>query len=256
MNGAVHGLATTTASTPVPNAPVAPPAAETAPAATPEPAATRAPSEPRAQRVPQTGEYGPVASGETLWGIASNWSSGTGLDVNRVMIAIQRNNPDAFLNDNINLLKRGAILRMPEVSEVERISTSVAYSEVEQQEAEFTGQRAAALPAHQVEAFADGRQHAQRQHVHLEDAKRVDIVLVPANDGAILHAGIFDGNQFIKASLGDDKAADMLREVPRKPDELTYEIEQPPDDRAVRSQAGFEDAAVVDRLAVPPLHCT
>ena len=126
------------------SAPVAPPAAETAPAATPEPAATRAPSEPRAQRVPQTGEYGPVASGETLWGIASNWSSGTGLDVNRVMIAIQRNNPDAFLNDNINLLKRGAILRMPEVSEVERISTSVAYSEVEQQEAEFTGQRAAA----------------------------------------------------------------------------------------------------------------
>jgi pilus assembly protein FimV len=126
------------------SAPVTPPAAETAPAAPPEPAETRAPSEPRVQRVPQTGEYGPVASGETLWGIASNWSTGTGLDVNRVMIAIQRNNPDAFLNDNINLLKRGAILRMPEVSEVERISTSVAYSEVEQQEAEFTGQRAAA----------------------------------------------------------------------------------------------------------------
>ena len=114
------------------------PAVETAPAAAPAPAETRV------QRVPAQGEYGPVASGETLWGIASNWAAGSGLDVNRVMIAIQRTNPDAFLNDNINLLKRGAILRMPEVSEVESISTRAAYSEVEQQEAEFTGQRAAA----------------------------------------------------------------------------------------------------------------
>ena len=35
-------------------------------------------------------EYGPVASGETLWGIARDWSAGTGLDINQVMIAIQR----------------------------------------------------------------------------------------------------------------------------------------------------------------------
>ncbi|MEJ2401908.1 MAG: FimV/HubP family polar landmark protein [Xanthomonadales bacterium] len=114
------------------------PVVETAPAAAP------AAPETRERRVPAPGEYGPVASGETLWSIASDWAAGSGLDVNRVMIAIQRSNPDAFLNDNINLLKRGAILRMPEPSDVERISRSAAYNEVRQQEAEFTGQQASA----------------------------------------------------------------------------------------------------------------
>ena len=70
------------------------------------------------------GEYGPVASGETLWAIARDWSAGTGMSINKVMIAIQRENPQAFLNNNINLLKRGAILRMPAISEVERISSA------------------------------------------------------------------------------------------------------------------------------------
>lgn len=87
-------------------------------------------------------EYGPVASGETLWGIAKDWSAGSGLDINKVMIAIQRENPQAFLNDNINLLKRGAILRMPEFNDVERISREAAYSEVAAQEEAFYARQA------------------------------------------------------------------------------------------------------------------
>lgn len=87
-------------------------------------------------------EYGPVQSGQTLWGIASNWSSGSGLDVNKVMIAIQRENPNAFLNDNINLLKRGAILRMPDVADVQAIPTAAAYREVAAQSEAFKGRAA------------------------------------------------------------------------------------------------------------------
>jgi len=93
---------------------------------------------------PGAAEYGPVQSGQTLWSIASDWSRGSGIDINRVMIAIQRENPDAFLNGNINLLKRGAILRMPERSEVEAVSTAAAYREVAAQEEAFTGRSAAA----------------------------------------------------------------------------------------------------------------
>ena len=106
----------------------APEPARTQPAAT-QPAATTA--------LPAGTEYGPVASGETLWGIARDWSEGTGLGINKVMIAIQRENPDAFMNGNINLLKRGAILRMPAIDDVERISNSTAYDEVVSQEEAF-----------------------------------------------------------------------------------------------------------------------
>ncbi|MEE4292682.1 MAG: FimV/HubP family polar landmark protein [Xanthomonadales bacterium] len=91
-------------------------------------------------------EYGPVASGETLWGIANDWAEGTGLSVNQVMIAIQRENPDAFLRGNINLLKRGAILRLPSSAAVERVSRSDAYRAVVEQEEEFRGVRSAPQP--------------------------------------------------------------------------------------------------------------
>lgn len=117
-----------------------PPAVETAPVedAMPEPAedAMPEPAEP-APTVPSTEEYGPVQSGETLWGIASRWSRGSGLDVNKVMLAIQRENPRAFMRNNINLLKRGAILRMPDISEVEQISTANAFAEVTSQTEAF-----------------------------------------------------------------------------------------------------------------------
>ena len=85
------------------------------------------------------GEYGPVSSGETLRGIASGWSRGTDLDINQVMIAIQQENPQAFLKGNINLLKRGAILRMPRVEDVRAISTAAAISQVSEQDSEFRG---------------------------------------------------------------------------------------------------------------------
>lgn len=126
------------APSPTPPAPTVPSAADTAADAAPRPAPS----------VPAGGaEYGPVQSGQTLWGIARNWSRGSGLDVNKVMIAIQRENPDAFLNDNINLLKRGAILRMPDVAVVQAIPTAAAYREVAAQGEAFSGRAQASTVA-------------------------------------------------------------------------------------------------------------
>ncbi|MDZ4730546.1 MAG: FimV/HubP family polar landmark protein [Xanthomonadales bacterium] len=83
--------------------------------------------------------YGPVQSGDTLWRIASNWADSSGASVNQVMLAIQRNNPQAFINNNINLLKRGAILRMPGSGDISAISSAAAREEVQQQELVFAG---------------------------------------------------------------------------------------------------------------------
>jgi FimV-like protein len=100
-------------------------------------------------------EYGPVRSGETLWAIASDWSRGSGLNINRVMIAIQRENPDAFLRDNINLLKRGAILRMPSMDAVNEISAASAYQEVVAQEQAFSGRAAASVASAETPLLAE-----------------------------------------------------------------------------------------------------
>ena len=127
-----------------------PPVAETvaSPAESPPAAKTQTPAaQPAAgsdmPREPVEGEYGPVKSGDTLWVIASNWSRGTGMEMNKVMLAIQRENPNAFSRNNINLLKRGAILRMPQADQIETITTASAISEVSAQTEEFRGRRSA-----------------------------------------------------------------------------------------------------------------
>lgn len=81
--------------------------------------------------------YGPVARRETLWSIARDWSEGSGYSVNQAMLALQRNNPEAFNHGNINLLKRGAILRLPPFSEIDELSSSEARLEAKRQQAEF-----------------------------------------------------------------------------------------------------------------------
>ena len=57
-------------------------------------------------------EYGPVKKGDTLWAIAESTRPGS-VTIEQMMIAISRANQGAFLNDNINLLRQGAILRIP-----------------------------------------------------------------------------------------------------------------------------------------------
>ena len=80
--------------------------------------------------------YGPVARGETLWGIARDFSRDSGYSINQTMLALQRNNPEAFFRENINSLKSGAILRLPAYSEIAELTSRQAMLEVMRQEEE------------------------------------------------------------------------------------------------------------------------
>lgn len=57
--------------------------------------------------------YGPTSSSDTLWGIASKVRP-SGVSMQQAMITIYENNPNAFMRGNINNLKRGAEIRVPE----------------------------------------------------------------------------------------------------------------------------------------------
>jgi pilus assembly protein FimV len=77
--------------------------------------------------------YGPVGANETLWSIASRIKPDGSVSVQQTMLAIQRLNPDAFIKDNINLLRRGQVLRIPDKQEIEKLTTREAVREVAQQ---------------------------------------------------------------------------------------------------------------------------
>ncbi len=76
----------------------------------------------------------------------------------------------------------------------------------------------------QVEAFADAGQHSQCEHVDLEDAELVDVVLVPFDEGAVVHRAVADRHRLGQRPFGEDEPADMLREMARHPDQLLGEL--------------------------------
>ena len=72
----------------------------------------------------------------------------------------------------------------------------------------------------QIQAPPDGREHPQRQTIHLEDAQCIQVVLIPLHDGAAGHAGIFDRHNLAQRQVGQNHAADMLRQMAGKAQDL------------------------------------
>ncbi|MBS0488027.1 MAG: fimbrial protein FimV [Proteobacteria bacterium] len=84
----------------------------------PAPAKPAAAKPAPAARTAGSGEYGPVAAGETLSEIAGATRPDDKTNLDAMMLALLKANPNAFYRDNINALKRGAILRIPSADEI------------------------------------------------------------------------------------------------------------------------------------------
>lgn len=118
---------------------VAPPPPAPAPAApsiaiAPLPAAHSAyvpPPAPAASADP--GEYGPVKRGDSLSKIASGLALRREFSLAQTMLALLQANPDAFLGDDMNRLRSGAVLRVPSRDDVARIAPEDAAQVVRQQ---------------------------------------------------------------------------------------------------------------------------
>ena len=128
-------------------APVAPPAtvaapapARPAPAVTPPPAAAVAPPAapapaPRAATPAAESSY-TVKSGDTLGRIAAQ-NKPAGVSLDQMLVAMFRQNPEAFAGSNMNRLKAGAKLSIPSASDAAAIAAGEARREVVAQSADF-----------------------------------------------------------------------------------------------------------------------
>ncbi|MGH8050620.1 MAG: FimV/HubP family polar landmark protein [Arenimonas sp.] len=136
---------------PVPEpAPVAP-----APVAAPDPVVAAAeptptyfPPAPAPAPIPQeptptanTGAYGPVSPGKTLWSIAEEVKPDASVTVKQMMVALLRANPEAFDGDNVNKLKRGSVLRIPGRDEATILTDEQAAALVAEQSTNLRAQR-------------------------------------------------------------------------------------------------------------------
>jgi pilus assembly protein FimV len=86
-----------------------------------------------ADRASPGGRY-MVHRDDTLWRIASS-ARPSGASVHQTMLDIQRLNPDAFIDGNINLIKAGYIIYLPTAEEITTANDAAAVSEVREQNA-------------------------------------------------------------------------------------------------------------------------
>ena len=89
-------------------------------------------------------EYGPVRANETAWSIAKKLRTG-GVSMEQMMIALLNANPQAFVDGNINRLRRGQILRVPAISEIQELSRQAARAAYREQQDAWLARRDARL---------------------------------------------------------------------------------------------------------------
>jgi pilus assembly protein FimV len=132
---------TTTAATPRHSRRSAGRAAGSAPSANNPPSAS-APSATSAEPSGAAGDTYRVAQGDTLTKIARSLRAGSKAEIDQTMIAMYRSNPDAF-GGNINILRRGAVLRVPGGDEIAALNQTEAMGEVHRQMDTWRGNAAA-----------------------------------------------------------------------------------------------------------------
>jgi pilus assembly protein FimV len=132
-----------------------------------------------------TGKEYKTTSSDTLWEIARRVPGGS---PHQTMLAIQDLNPDAFIGGNINRLKRGQVLRLPDQQQINSRSPSEAIAQANEQ----------------TSAWREGRSIASSENRQLDATKRNVAGAAPAK------TEIKDSLQLVaaeaaKAGAGSDK---------------------------------------------------
>jgi pilus assembly protein FimV len=154
-------------------APASAPSAPTSPASAAPAQAAVAPATPTAAARP---DRVTVQEGDTLWEIAQANRPRPSVTVDQMMIALQRENPKAFIGGNINRIRRGATLSIPEAATIDAISPSAARADVQAQVAALAAQPAA--PAAAAAPAATGATGAARPRT---EESRLEVL--PARTG-------------------------------------------------------------------------
>ena len=196
-------------------------------ASTPQRSTQQAPASRQPARTATTGgrdagvqTLGPVQASDTLWEIAQRVKPDNSVSTQQVMLAIQDLNPDAFINGNINRLKRGEVLRVPDMDDIRARSQAQANREVAAQN------RAFAQPQPQVDATrtagatgdAGAAQQAAPDELRLVVPEDGDEARTEGSAGG-------DGRQGGTADAGEAVALEELDRVQRENEELNSRVE-------------------------------
>lgn len=167
-------------------------------------AATAAPS--FAGRIAPGEALPAVRAGQTLSSIAAPLAEEAGISVNQAMVLLLRANPDAFIGGNLNLVRQGAVLRVPAREAWDQLSAAEANAVVREQVGQWRELRRPAPQPADAAATADTPSTASAAASRTADA-RLEIT-PPANGSQ--PAGTQSG---IAAGAGGDMLRQELQQA-------------------------------------------
>lgn len=164
-------LPQTSAAAAVPFRPATPAPAVSAPVAAPrtsEPATAKAPAAPKAAA---TGEKVTVKAGDTASKIA-NRIKPADVSLDQMLVALIRSNPDAFMAGNLNRLRAGAVLEVPDAQAAKSVSPTDAAQQVIAQSKDFNEyRRSLATAAPKVAVEGADRKASGKVEAKVDDKK-------------------------------------------------------------------------------------
>jgi pilus assembly protein FimV len=138
-----------------------------------------------------------VKTGDTAGRLAASHKS-AGVSLDQMLVAMLRSNPQAFINGNINRMRSGAVIQLPDEAAAQATSAKEARQIMAAQSRDFNEVRrqlAGAAPAAPVEAAT--RTATGQVQAHVEDSK----ASTAAPDKLTLSKGS------VKGTVADDKLA-------------------------------------------------
>jgi len=152
--------------------PQQPRAAAPAPAPAPTPRAAApapAPATASATRAAAPSEY-EVRKGDTLSGIAGRTARG-GVTLEQMLVSLYRANSDAFVDNNMNRLKAGSVLKVPGADEAKAITPAEARQVIRAQSSDFGAYREKLASGATTAAPSATRQAGGQVQAEVQDKK-------------------------------------------------------------------------------------
>ena len=151
-----------------------------------------------------------VVKGDTLWSLSSQFKDSEH-SIDQVMLAIQGMNPGAFNDGNINNMKAGAVLRVPDSEQLDRLSKRQAHVEVLEQNGLWDDYVARVTGSTPVSMASDGGESGASGESGSSDSDSSDLSLLAPGDGDSDAAGL--------QGVGED-ADELSRQIALAEEEL------------------------------------
>ncbi len=161
-----------------------------------------------------------VGNNDNLWDIARQVRPDQGVTVQQTMLAIQRKNPRSFIDRNINRLKRGEILRVPDRREITSLTVSEAVAGVSRQNREWQQWRNQVA---QLDATRGGASSSPTQQTTVDGKLAIVSAEGAAGSGQDIGDGVDQDNAALQTELAMTR--EQLDKLSRENAELTSRLQ-------------------------------